>query len=127
MSFSSAGRGSSSIRFWIRLRTLFSWPAVVWMAYQRYSIALPRQRGDAVYQDLLQHPVEQADRDAEHQRHDDDHAGRLHQLRLGRPSDLLHLGHDRVEELPDLRDLAGPARRRLLDCVHAYFDSLCAL
>ena len=35
--------------------------------------------------------------------------------------------YDRVHELPDLRELAGLADRRLLDGVHAYFDSLCAL
>src|SRR3954470_24080416 len=91
ISFCSAGRGSSSIRRWRRLRTLFSCPAVVWIAYQRYSMALPRELRDAIHQNGLQHVVHEADRDAEHDAQDHDHARGLDQLVASRPRDLLHL------------------------------------
>src|SRR6185312_13696807 len=91
ISFCSAGRGSSSIRFWSRLRTLFSCPAVVWMAYQRYSMALPHQPRDAVHQDQLEHVVHEPDRDAQRDAEHHDHPGGLDQLVPGGPGHLAQL------------------------------------
>src|SRR6266404_614741 len=127
ISFWSAGRGSSSIRFWRRLRTLFSCPAVVWIAYQRYSIALPREPRDSVHEDHLEHVVHQADRDAEHDAEHDDHPRRLDQLVAGRPGDLLHLLAHADQELPGAAHPPGQpvGPRRHLYPVHGYFDSLC--
>src|SRR5215210_1752553 len=130
MSFASDGRGSSSIRRWSRPRTLFSWPAVVCMAYQRYSISslyLTREPRDSFNQYQLQHIVHQSDREPQHNGEHDDHSGGLDQLRTSWPGHLLELVADRREEP---RGAGNPAdqlvRARTSLCrVHAYLDSLC--
>src|SRR5688572_20699248 len=68
------------------------------MAYQRYSMTLPRQRRDAVHQQLLEHPVEQPDGESEHDGQDHDHAGGLDELGPSGPGDLLQLGPNRPEK-----------------------------
>src|SRR4051812_22786930 len=113
ISFCSSGRGSSSIRRCSRLRTLFSCPAVVWIAYQRYSISLPREPRDPFHENQLEHVVHEADRDAEHDAQDHDHSRGLDELVAGRPGDLLHLLAHADQELPAAIHPPGQPVRRL--------------
>src|SRR6185312_5593582 len=84
ISFVSAGRGSSSIRLWRSPRTLFSCPAVVWIAYQRYSIyLLARETRDSCDENQLEQPSQQADREPQYGGEHDNHSGGLDQLRPG--------------------------------------------
>ncbi len=68
---------------------------------------LPRNRGDAVHQDLLEHEVDDADGQPQRDAQDDDHAGRLHELVAGRPRDLPHLGAGGLEERPGAGQPSG--------------------
>src|SRR5690606_15783383 len=70
-------------------------------------MALPRDPRDAVHQNLLEAEVEQADRDAQDHRQDDDHPGGLVQLGAGGPGDLPHLGPGGHEKIPRRRDAAA--------------------
>src|SRR5688572_16591206 len=98
MGRTSAGCESASIFRWISIRTLFSCPEVVWIAYQRWVTGSPEQRSGQPDEQQLEQEVEHPDEDADGQR-DDDHADRERtHLRAVRPGDLPHLGHDVVVE-----------------------------
>ena len=62
-----AGARSSSIFRWISERTLFSCPAVVWIAYQRCSIGVSPAKSDGIQLDehALQDEIEQRDEQPE--------------------------------------------------------------
>src|SRR5712691_4237814 len=127
ISFCSAGRGSSSMRRCSRLRTLFSCPAVVWIAYHRYSICLPREPRDSVHQDRLEHIIEEADGDPQQNREDHDHPGGLDQLVPGRPGHLAQLFPHGDQEVPRPVEPADQPVRGLrphLHALHGYLDSL---
>src|SRR5688500_10685410 len=122
MSLASAGCGSCSIFRWMSERTLFSCPAVVWMAYQRCSTgSAPEDRRNPAHEHLLENEVHQVDRHAEEQRQDDDADGQLADLTGVRPRHLPHLGDD---FLIPLGEAPEGVLFRYLGGSHGYFVSL---
>src|ERR1043166_2446175 len=67
----------------IRFRTLFSCPAVVWMAYQRRS-GISEQSRHELHEDLLEQRIHETNHDAENG--DEDDGSRLRRRRAGRTS-----------------------------------------
>src|ERR1043165_4854156 len=99
----------------IRFRTLFSCPAVVWMAYQRRS-GISEQSRHELHEDLLEQRIHETNHDAENGDEDDDHRRRLLELVPRRPRHFAQLGAHVAQELQEAADGAGGSPSRLGGC-----------
>src|ERR1051325_1073359 len=113
--FSASARVSSAMRRAIRFRTLFSCPAVVWMAYQRRS-GISEQSRHELHEDLLEQRIHETNHDAENGDEDDDHRRRLLELVPSRPRHFAQLVAHVAQELQEAADGAGGSPSRLGGC-----------